>query len=70
MAICRSASCHKQEEEEEEEELDVGRLCSSVVRAVDQKSKDLGSSHSAVESVFSSTERFSNSLCIYNINKN
>ena len=39
-----------------------GRLCSSVVRAVDRQSKDLGSNPSAVESVFFSTEIFSNSL--------
>ena len=31
---------------------DVGRLCSSVVRAVDRQSKDLGSIPSAVERVF------------------
>ena len=31
-------------------------------RAVDRQSKDLGSNPSAVESVFFSTERFSNSL--------
>ena len=43
-------------------ELDVGNLCSSVVRAVDRQSKDLGSNPSAVETVFFSTERFSNSL--------
>ena len=39
-------------------EEDVGRLCSSVVRAVDRQSKDLGSNPNAVESVFFSTERF------------
>ena len=33
-------------------EEDVGRLCTSVVRAVDRQLKDLGSSPSAVESVF------------------
>ena len=44
---------------------DVGRLCSSVVRAVDRQSKDLGSNPSAVESVFFSTETFSNSLILY-----
>ena len=43
-------------------EGDVGRLCSSVERAVDRQSKDLGSNPSAVESVFFPTERFSNSL--------
>ena len=43
-------------------EGDVGRLCSSVVRAVDRQSKDLGSNPIGVESVFFSTERFSNSL--------
>ena len=31
---------------------DVGRLCCSVVRAVDRQSKDPGSNPSAVESVF------------------
>ena len=40
------------------------RLCSSVVRAVDRQSKDLCSNLSAVESVFFSIERFSNSLNI------
>ena len=40
----------------------VGCLCSSVVRAVDRQSKDLGSNPSAVESIYFSTERFSNSL--------
>ena len=45
-------------------EGDVGRLCSSVVRAVDRQSNDLGSNPSAVESVIFSTERFSNSLNI------
>ena len=39
-------------------EGEVGRLCSSVVRAVDRQSKDLGSNPNAVESVFFSTERF------------
>ena len=47
---------------------DVGRLCSSVVRAVDRQSKDLGSNPSAVESVIFSTERFSNSLNIESCN--
>ena len=39
-------------------EGDIGRLCSSAVRAVDRQLKDLGSNPSAVESVFFSTERF------------
>ena len=43
---------------------DLGRLCSSVVRVVDRQSKDMGSNPSAVESVFFSTKRFSNSLNI------
>ena len=34
--------------------------------AVDRQSKDLGSNPSAIESVFFSTERFSNSLNINN----
>ena len=42
--------------------VDVGRLCSTVVRAADRQSKVLGSNPSAVESVFFSTERFLNSL--------
>ena len=50
-------------------ELDVVRLCSSVVRAVDRKSKDLGLNPSAVGSVFFSTERFSNSLKIFETEK-
>ena len=45
-------------------EGNVGRLCSTVARAVDRLSKDLGSNPSGVESVFFSTERFSNSLNI------
>ena len=49
-------------------EGDVERLCSSVVRAIDQQSKDLGSNPSAVESVIFSTERFSNPLNIVHIN--
>ena len=36
----------------------VGRLCSSVVKAVDRQPKDVSSNPSAVESVFFSTERF------------
>ena len=39
-------------------EGDVGRLCISVIRAVDRESKDLGSNPSAVKSVLYSTERF------------
>ena len=46
------------------EELDAGRLCNSVVRAADRESEDLGSNPSTVESVFFSTERFSNSLIL------
>ena len=42
-------------------ELDVGRLCGSVVRAVDRQSKDLGSNPSAVESVFFFHRKISNS---------
>ena len=44
--------------------VDDERLCSSVVRAVERQSKDLGSNPSQVKSVFFSTERFSNSLNI------
>ena len=40
------------------------KFFSSVVRAVDRQSKDLGSNPNAVKSVFFSTERFSNSLNI------
>ena len=54
----------------------VGCLCSSVVRAIDRQSKDLGSYPSAVESVFFSTERFQilkfysnlNLICFYSTN--
>ena len=45
-------------------EGEVERLCSSTVRAVDWQLEDLGSNPNAVESVFFSTERFSNSLNI------
>ena len=43
------------------EEGDVGRLYSSVVRAFDRQSKDLGSNPSAIESVFFH-RKISNSL--------